>query len=304
MKHTLLIVLGIVFFLSSCNNPKSVGLDMEDAIRIDVKTKAGSINFVDLMEDVRFIPLETSDSIPVIGEVSKIIPYDSDYYILDREKSKGLYRFSADGRFIAQIGRAGRGPGEYMDPLDFIVNSSGLIVLDHLSRQLLFYDHDGYYKKTVPMEYIVYEITGMQDENLIFAVAGDNRNHKEAKDYEILILDVDGKFVSAGIHNTHEMNFSSSSYSSFLYNGEIRYSKPLRNYIHSINQETVRGAYVINILDDPLPIMKKNAMAITSDSRINIKENTLVTRVHSWKMIRLHFSPQKTKTEDYTGMSL
>ena len=150
------------------------------------------------------------------------------------------------------IGRNGRGPGEYSDPADFIVNSSGLIVLDHRSRTLLFYDYDGNYKSTVPLEYIIYEITGMQDENLIFAVAGDNRHRNEAKDYETLILNVNGEFVSAGIHNKFEMNYS-YPYCSFLYDGKIKYSKSLRSMTYAIDSEGVYGDYYINILDSPLP---------------------------------------------------
>ena len=137
-------------------------------------------------------------------------------------------------------------------PADLIVRDSGVIVLDHRSRKLLFYDHPGAHQKTVSLEYIVFEITEIQDSNLIFAVAGDNRHRKEAKGYETIILDTEGHFVSAALPNKYPMNYT-SSFKSFLYGGKIVYSRPLFPIVYDIDQNGVSEKYRINIQDSPLP---------------------------------------------------
>lgn len=236
----------------SCTGRKSLDDNIDNAVKIDVTVGKSNEEFVDLIDNVRFIPLETGSDAPVIGEVSKIIYYDSCYYVLDREQTTGLYRYDVQGRFLNLIGHKGRGPGEYIEPSDFIVNSSGIIILDHFAKKLLFYGYEGDYKRAVSLNYIVYEITGMQDENFIFAIAGNNKYSKEAKNYEILILDIEGKFISAGIYNKYEMNFS-SPYSSHLYDGKVRYSKALRSKIYGVDMNGVSVDYYLDILNSPLP---------------------------------------------------
>jgi hypothetical protein len=93
----------------------------------------------------------------------------------------------------------------------------------------------------------------MKDENLIFAVAGDNRHRPEAKDREILIIDVEGKLISAELPNKYTMNYRSSSYSSFLYNDKIIYSRPFHKYVYSVDQTGAAGKYSVTMRDSPLP---------------------------------------------------
>lgn len=91
---------------------------------------------------VELIPLETSNQC-MIGHIDKIIYKNSKYYLLDRRQSKSIFRFDWTGRFEGKIGHIGRGPGEYIEPTDFIVNHTGIIVLNQYTRRLLFYTPAG-----------------------------------------------------------------------------------------------------------------------------------------------------------------
>ena len=252
LKHIALLIWTLTF-LSCGDRLLTKNIDMSGIIQIDAGIEEGENNAFDaLIENVKFIPLEMSDGV-LIGNIEKIIYYDSEYYIADNSPNggiNGIYRFDAKGKFLNKIGVRGRGPGEYVDPADFIVNSSGVVVLNH--RQLLFYDHNGEYKKVETLEYILYEITCMQDENLIFAVAGDNRYHEEAKDYETLILDIEGNFISAKLPNKYCMNYT-YSYKSFPYDNKIIYSKPFNKYVYSIDRNEIAVKYSIVLRDSPLP---------------------------------------------------
>lgn len=228
-------------------------MDLSGITQIDVGIEEGENNaFEALVENVRFVPLETSDDL-LIGEIEKMIYLDSDYYVADKSPNggiKGIYRFDSEGRFLNKIGMRGRGPGEYVDPVDFMVNSSGVVVLGR--RQLLFYDRDGTFRRDVTLEYILHEITAMKDENLIFTVAGDNRHRKEAKGYEALILDIEGNLISAELPCDYRMNYS-YSFKSFLYGDKIVYSKPFHKYVYGIGSDGVTVKYSIILRDYPLP---------------------------------------------------
>lgn len=247
------ILLGGMLLFFSCNGRRQPVVNPDDATQIEVGIEEGEDDAFDaLLEDVRFVPLETSDEV-LIGEIEKIVCYDSEYYVADKGSNGGInsiYRFDPEGRFLNRIGLRGRGPNEYIDPVDFIVDSSGVTVLD--LRRFLFYDHAGSFKKDVRLPYILYEITGMPDENLIFAVAGDNRDRPEAKDYETLILDTEGNLISGHIPRDYVMNFRSNK-KSFLYDGKVIYSRPFKKYIYSVDRDGAAVEYVINIRDSPLP---------------------------------------------------
>lgn len=70
-------------------------------------------NLQELGMVINYVPLETSDSILLDGEL--IIKYmDSTNIIVESERE--LYRFDSNGKFLNKIGRHGQGPGEYIAP--------------------------------------------------------------------------------------------------------------------------------------------------------------------------------------------
>lgn len=58
-----------------------------------------------------------------------------------------IYQFSREGKFIRNIGRIGKGPGEYLGFRDFTVNEKDqkLYVLTNWTREILIYGFDGKY---------------------------------------------------------------------------------------------------------------------------------------------------------------
>lgn len=237
----------------SCGNQRQPSANIGNVTIIDAGIEDGEVNAFDaLVEDVRFVPLETSDEV-LIGEIEKIVYYNSEYYVADKGGDGfvgGIYRFDSEGRFLNKIGYRGRGPGEYVNPADFIVNSSGLIVLD--LKRFILYDHDGTFKREGRHDYILYEITGMPDENLIFAVAGDNRHIPEAKGYEVLILDIEGNLMAAYLPSEYVMNYRYTK-KSFLYDGKVVYSRPFHKYVYCVDDNGAVGKYGIVLRDSPLP---------------------------------------------------
>lgn len=255
IMRIILLCFGLLLMACGSRNSQSnnlLSIDGEGCANIDVVIPPQKINvFADLIEEVKFIPIET-DTINHIGYIDKIAVYNSDYYVLDQKKSRKLWRIDKEGKFLNTIGRLGRGAGEYLEPTDFIVNSSGVILLDHYSRSLLFYDYDGNFKNKIELQHIIYEITGMQDESLIFAIAGDNRQDKDAVDSEFLIINTKGELISHGIKNKDKLNYS-AGYQSFLFGDKVVYFRPMHNTVYSIDPKSIQRRYMINTQVYPLP---------------------------------------------------
>jgi len=94
------------------------------------------------------IELETNDSC-LIGEISKISIIPKSIIILDKFKSRGLFVFNSEGKFVSRT-NIGRGPGEISDPWDFIIDKQNqtIIVWESSNFSMMEYDYNLNFKKT------------------------------------------------------------------------------------------------------------------------------------------------------------
>lgn len=98
-----------------------------------------SSQFVD---DIEFIPLETTDECLIGESIRNIVITKSNIVIFDYE---GCYRFDRKGKFLNKIGKKGNGPGEYTKPMSIVVdtlNSWGYFS-DNWSGRFMKYDFEG-----------------------------------------------------------------------------------------------------------------------------------------------------------------
>ena len=226
-----------------------VNSDTKTIINIDVNSEIMSIE--NMIDSVKYTPLETSDAC-LIGEINKIICNDNKYYILDRTKTKALFCFDSQGHFVQQYGNVGQGPGEYVEPTDFMLTSSHLIILDQFAHKLLYFDMDGKFSHTVSLKYKIHAITALENDSLFLAQAGDNRN-TDFSDYELLVMDTKGDVRLKGINNPYQIKYSISGYNSQLMNGRTIYCKPMSSCIYEITKTEMKERYYLNITNRPLP---------------------------------------------------
>lgn len=137
-----LILLGLFFPIYRCNTSNNQSSD----IYVDLDSKE-EVSIFDIFSKIEIIPLETSDTC-LIGSIDKLILYDSKYYLLDT-KQNCVSIFSQDGKFIQNIKRVGRGPGEYLYVYDFSINEYDhtLELLDCFGKLVIF-NLDGIYKES------------------------------------------------------------------------------------------------------------------------------------------------------------
>lgn len=114
------------------------------------ESKKESIKYSSIFQDVKFVKLETRAECP-ISNVLKL-SVDGDRIFVFDWSTHNVYAFNADGKFIAEVGKRGKGPGEVIDLNDFSINrkEKWVEVLDNGQRKILTYDYDGHFIREKP----------------------------------------------------------------------------------------------------------------------------------------------------------
>ncbi|RPI11949.1 MAG: 6-bladed beta-propeller, partial [Acidobacteriales bacterium] len=94
---------------------------------------------------IKSILLETKDE-SLVGSISKLYYVDQKIYILDFN-NKSILCFSDSSKFLYRI-NFGRGPGELIDPIDFAIVDSSLLVVDQ--NMFKVFDLHGNFINKVP----------------------------------------------------------------------------------------------------------------------------------------------------------
>ena len=112
-KNILILVGGLMLAAMSCGRKGE-----QDSGVIEVSLTDGRIEWEELFDSIRVVPLETSDSVLLTGAGRTMI-WDGDMYILNRDR---VFRFDSLGNFKNGIGKVGNWPGEYRYAYDFDFN--------------------------------------------------------------------------------------------------------------------------------------------------------------------------------------
>jgi len=162
-KIVSLLVLACLF---SCNNSKK-----ETRFITSLKKEATEKQLISTMLDsVRYIRLETIDQSLLGHDIGKIKKKNNRYYIsCDR---KDLYVFDKNGSFIQHLNKRGMGPGEYSSISDYDVLDNGTVVILDVNK-LHFYDKDGYFQKTVPLNLSIFNLKVISKESILLFSSGE-----------------------------------------------------------------------------------------------------------------------------------
>lgn len=123
----------ILFFcllFTSCSNRQMQSSDHEDFYRIDfrplVKNKAQEIDLNEWATNLRYVQLETNDSVQV-KSIQKIILDDEKLLVIHSDR---LSLFDKDGKYQYNIGEKGNKEGEYKGMFGVVLRNDTLFVVD------------------------------------------------------------------------------------------------------------------------------------------------------------------------------
>jgi len=139
-------------FNLACNQITNVDHSIEHVIFFNEFKPDNKFSFSQLLsEKYSFIPLETDSNI-LIGGITKATVINDYLLILDSRFSKSLYLFDLNGKFINKFGEVGKGPGQFLQPLDFTFDSESqrLFVLD-AGLKVFTYEMNGKFISTIDL---------------------------------------------------------------------------------------------------------------------------------------------------------
>lgn len=145
MRFPLLAATVTAIVLTGCGKQQT---DSRHFFAVSNAQELPAANLSDLIEVVRVVPLESSDSV-VVGNVSKIVKHGDRYYVYSEiGRTAGMGNIAvfdaATGAFVNNIGRRGEGPGEIsmFTMIDFAVTDTAVIVTDG-SQRILYFSPEG-----------------------------------------------------------------------------------------------------------------------------------------------------------------
>ena len=223
---------------------------------IDVVGNIGTyrqIPMSELIEEVEYIPLETARNCLIDG-YKHVIVTDTRVFVGDYAQ---CYAFSREGKFISDVGRPGRGPGEWIYFLGMSVDEENEIIYLDAYEKILEYTWDGKFVRDFEKPKFQRETGVMFVSNVVFL--GDNLflahvdNDSGQEPYNWVIFDDTGSIVKTFDNHTRIEKdlFTSSIFHSIwpvMDSGNIYVKELINDTLYSLDRRhELKPAYVFNL---------------------------------------------------------
>ena len=258
----------LILFTFSCSPKKSEIITNESCINRKDYTSIiipehyeNKLQFDSIFSFIEAIPLETNSHC-LISSASKVYVSDSLIYILNSRNN--LYVFSNSGKFIQEISRRGKGPGEFLELRDFAVDNTGKIyILDFLKilefskegKFLTKYKLENYANDMIRCNPLHFALAGVDN----FYIWGGSSNIISNRDKNLFLLykiDKKGKIKERYFPIMHKTVGNPNQFSKFSnhYNLMPWYGN---NMIYKVADEEISTKYYIDFgkytMKEPVP---------------------------------------------------
>lgn len=144
-KYLLAIFIIFLTFLISCQNQEkqrefsSIGFTPEKFIEKE------NVLLDTIVDEIEYIPLESGAG-SYVGRISSLFITENEILLISQGE---VFIFDRTGKFKTKLGAKGRGPEEYLSPLEVLYNSERGRYIIYDSRSVLEFDNDyNFIKKT------------------------------------------------------------------------------------------------------------------------------------------------------------
>jgi hypothetical protein len=250
-----------------------------------------------LVDSIWYAPLETTEEC-IIGEISKIIPILQNYVIFDRTKAKAVYIFNKEGRFLKKIGKPGKGPGEYLEITDVVVNENNHVVLyDRKKGLLMTYDAEGLLLKETRVNASFRDFADLNGSYLFHIYNDYNLHIPEINSSKLLACDSECNLLSTALPYDRQADgkfgYFPQSGNLKKFGASILFCSPLTDTIYSIS--------------DPNTIVPRYALdfgqcGLSEDFKMKKAQETFVEELK--KSDRAYFLGQMLETNNILYLSL
>ena len=167
----------LLLFFSNCSNKKNnfetTILSDYNIYKVEVSTNKNYYDsIINLISDTAFVILKEKENI-MFSYANKIIEHNNKYFILDKSSLRSIVSFKKDGNPITKYGRIGQGPGEYVSPWDFDIDTTGLYILDTNSKKVIHYSEEGSFLEERKIPFFADAIKRLKNGNFVFNITPD-----------------------------------------------------------------------------------------------------------------------------------
>ncbi|HTO16511.1 MAG TPA: 6-bladed beta-propeller [Edaphocola sp.] len=263
-----------ILLITGCQ-VKNTEKESDDHIILDVfPQKNEELLLSNFVDSITFIKLETNNN-EIISNITKVQLFNDKIFILDRDRNS-IFVFDKNGSFIEKVQNIGRGPGEYLQLVDFEINNQGIFLLDY-PNNILHYNFQLEYLQNINlMELYTFTFNYYKD---MFWVCNEAGSQNEL--FHFSSVNQKGITRNTFIKKDFlEKEYSWHLGSEFNKQDSILYLSPLfDNRIYIANGEEIEIAYTINFGNHSFPnnqnIFSKNIYS--SDFDYALKQHFWVT---------------------------
>lgn len=253
MKRLFGILLGSIFLImASCQNNE----DKETFMEFDIPEAINNpeeIKMSDFISQISYVELETIPE-SLLGAVESIIPAADNYLVYTRKSQVKL--FSKNGDFIRDIGKFGKGPGEYQSIGNMFWDEKDqeIIIQSIQSNSLIFYSINGDHLRTFECPYYLQFINRLSNGSYLGAVMVPTLMDSVFATY--VLFDTDGMvkpfWASKDKPNLDRPSLFMKHY--FCQMGELDlFFPPRSDTVYVIENNTVKPFASMNLLGKVLP---------------------------------------------------
>ncbi|MDF2191994.1 6-bladed beta-propeller [Paraflavitalea sp. CAU 1676] len=182
----------------------------------------------------------------IVAEAASIFVADHKYYVWDK-KFSGLKVFDENGNYLFQVGKVGKGPGEYIKIFDVKFVDSSRIILLCDAVNLLYFDLAGNYLKTTSLGMFAYTFSITPTGDFLFYI--NNNFSEKSKQFNVVLTDSTIKVLDRFFESEMKDDPASFDYTGFLNNdiGNSLYAIPFDDKVFAFNGGAFRVQYKFNL---------------------------------------------------------
>lgn len=249
------LIISVICLASGCSNRKVSSDTMKRSLdnepqKIVVSNILESFPFDELIDSVRYIPLQSIKGDIFIGNIEKVISLNDRFYVLDTKTARGLFCFDMNGRHLFSLNQRGNGPGEFVSISDFDVNEDlkQIYVYDEGNGRMSLFNLDGDYLGAGPKlsaQGILPDCFVLLGDNIV-SYNKNNCNDKGCN--SIQITNLNNELVTQGIDNEFLRGFNVDFGTPIARNGnEVTFTQLLNDTIYYLDKDlSIKTPYVID----------------------------------------------------------
>ncbi|MDD4385954.1 MAG: 6-bladed beta-propeller [Bacteroidales bacterium] len=226
-------------------------LDNNEITKIEVNLRSALPEKIisEIFSEISLVKLETTPT-SFMGEINKIFLADNKIYVSD---GSSVYLFTRNGKFLKRLHNPGKGPGEYTEIYDFIVDKNKTIeILNSGMQKVLRFDSSFNYIDEYKINRYSLNMALMDDDVRLFHCGNDAPVGQNDKILKFARKKQIGHYLKIDKLKSNYLHLRRFDYFSY-FNNEVLVTDAHHDTIYSCNGKIFEPKYVVDIGKDAVP---------------------------------------------------